>query len=130
TVALPSIQRALHFSTADLQWVLSAYTLTFGGLLLFGGRLGDVLGRRRMFVFGLLLFAGASLAGGIATTSAWLVAARAVPGCRAADRAATALSLIGDTFEEGPARTRAMGVYAAMSGAGSAIGLLVGGVLT
>src|SRR6476659_5293360 len=130
TVALPSIQRALHFSTADLQWVLSAYTLTFGGLLLFGGRLGDVLGRRRMFVFGLLLFAGASLAGGLATTSAWLVAARAVQGCGAAIAAPTALSLIGDTFEEGPARTRAMGVYAAMSGAGSAIGLLLGGVLT
>ena len=130
TVALPSIQRSLHFSTADLQWVLSAYTLTFGGLLLFGGRLGDVLGRRRMFVFGLLLFSGASLAGGLATTSAWLVVARAVQGCGAAIAAPTALSLIGDTFEEGPARTRAMGVYAAMSGAGSAIGLLVGGVLT
>jgi EmrB/QacA subfamily drug resistance transporter len=130
TVALPSIQRSLHFSTADLQWVLSAYTLTFGGLLLFGGRLGDVLGRRRMFVFGLLLFSGASLAGGVATTSAWLVVARAVQGCGAAIAAPTALSLIGDTFAEGPARTRAMGVYAAMSGAGSAIGLLVGGVLT
>jgi EmrB/QacA subfamily drug resistance transporter len=130
TVALPSIQRSLHFSTPDLQWVLSAYTLTFGGLLLFGGRLGDVLGRRRMFVVGLLLFSGASLAGGLATTSAWLVAARAVQGCGAAIAAPTALSLIGDTFEEGPARTRAMGVYAAMSGAGSALGLLLGGVLT
>lgn len=130
TVALPSIQRSLHFSPADLQWVLTAYTLTFGGLLLFGGRLGDVLGRRRMFVFGLLLFTGASLAAGVATTSAWLVAARAVQGCAAAIAAPTALSLIGDTFEEGPARTRAMGVYAAMSGAGSAIGLLLGGVLT
>jgi EmrB/QacA subfamily drug resistance transporter len=130
TVALPSIQRSLHFSTADLQWVLSAYTLTFGGLLLFGGRLGDVLGRRRMFVAGLLLFSGASLAGGLATTSAWLVAARAVQGCGAAIAAPTALALIGDTFEEGSARTRAMGVYAAMSGAGSALGLLLGGVLT
>jgi EmrB/QacA subfamily drug resistance transporter len=130
TVALPSIQRSLHFSTANLQWVLSAYTLTFGGLLLFGGRLGDVFGRRRMFVVGLLLFSGASLAGGLATTSAWLIAARAVQGCAAAIAAPTALSLIGDAFEEGPARTRAMGVYAAMSGAGSAIGLLLGGVLT
>src|ERR1700757_3814712 len=130
TVALPSIQRSLHFSTADLQWVLSAYTLTFGGLLLFGGRLGDVLGRRRMFVAGLLLFSGASLAGGLATTSAWLVAARAVQGCGAAIAAPTALSLIGDTFKEGPARTRAMGVYAAMSGAGGALGLLLGGALT
>jgi EmrB/QacA subfamily drug resistance transporter len=130
TVALPSIQRSLHFSTADLQWVLSAYTLTFGGLLLFGGRLGDVLGRRRMFVVGLLLFSGASLAGGLATSSAWLVAARAVQGCGAAVAAPTALALIGDTFQEGPARTRAMGVYAAMSGAGGAIGLLLGGALT
>jgi predicted MFS family arabinose efflux permease len=130
TVALPSIQRSLHFSTADLQWVISAYTLTFGGLLLFGGRLGDVLGRRRMFVAGLLVFSCASLAGGLATTSAWLVAARAVQGCGAAVAAPTALSLIGDTFEEGPTRTRAMGVYAAMSGAGGALGLLLGGVLT
>jgi EmrB/QacA subfamily drug resistance transporter len=130
TVALPSIQRSLHFSTADLQWVLSAYTLTFGGLLLFGGRLGDVFGRRRMFIVGLVLFSGASLAGGLATTSGWLVAARAVQGCGAAIAAPTALALIGDSFEEGPARTRAMGVYAAMSGAGSAIGLLLGGLLT
>jgi EmrB/QacA subfamily drug resistance transporter len=130
TVALPSIQRSLHFSTADLQWVISAYTLTFGGLLLFGGRLGDVFGRRRMFVAGLLVFSCASLAGGLATTSAWLVAARAFQGCGAAVAAPTALSLIGDTFEEGPTRTRAMGVYAAMSGAGGALGLLLGGVLT
>src|SRR5258707_157364 len=124
TVALPSIQRSLHFSTADLQWVLSAYTLTFGGLLLFGGRLGDVFGRRRMFVAGLLLFSGASLACGLATTSALLVAARAVQGCGAAIAAPTALALIGDTFAEGAARTRAMGVYAAISGAGGPLGLL------
>ena len=130
TVALPSIQRSLHFSTADLQWVLSAYTLTFGGLLLFGGRLGDVFGRRRMFVVGLLAFSAASLAGGFATSSAWLVAARAVQGFGAAIAAPTALALIGDTFEEGAARTRAMGVYAAMSGAGGALGLLLGGALT
>src|SRR5689334_18579739 len=130
TVALPSIQRSLNFSTADLQWVLSAYTLTFGGLLLFGGRLGDVLGRRRMFVVGLLLFSGASLAGGLATTSAWLIAARAVQGCGAAIAAPTALALIGDNFEEGAPRTRAMGIYAAMSGAGGALGLLLGGLLT
>src|SRR5689334_791714 len=130
TVALPSIQRSLHFSTADLQWVLSAYTLTFGGLLLLGGRLGDVLGRRRMFVVGLLLFSGASLAGGLATTSAWLIAARAVQGCGAAIAAPTALALIGDNFEEGAPRTRAMGIYAAMSGAGGALGLLLGGLLT
>jgi EmrB/QacA subfamily drug resistance transporter len=130
TVALPSIQKSLHFSPSDLQWVISAYTLAFGGLLLFGGRLGDVLGRRRVFVAGLLAFSAGSLAGGLATSSAWLVCARAFQGAGAAVAAPTALSLIGDTFPEGPPRTRAMGVYAAMSGAGSAVGLLLGGVLT
>jgi EmrB/QacA subfamily drug resistance transporter len=129
-VALPSIQRALHFSTANLQWIVTAYTLTFGGLLLLGGRLGDVFGRRRMFVFGLVVFSLASLAGGLATTSGFLIAARAVQGIGAAIAAPTALALIGDTFPEGPARTRATGVYAAMSGAGGAIGLLLGGILT
>jgi EmrB/QacA subfamily drug resistance transporter len=130
TVALPSIQRALHFSIANLQWIVTAYTLTFGGLLLLGGRLGDVLGRRRMFVFGLVVFSLASLFGGLATTSGWLIAARALQGVGGAIAAPTALALIGDTFPEGPARTRAMGIYAAMSGAGGAIGLLLGGILT
>ena len=130
TVALPSMRRALHFSTVDLQWVISAYTLAFGGLLLLGGRLGDVLGRRRMFVLGLGVFSLASLAGGIATSSAWLIAARALQGAGGAIAAPTALALVGDTFPEGPARTRALGVYAAMSGAGGAIGLLLGGILT
>jgi EmrB/QacA subfamily drug resistance transporter len=130
TVALPSIQHALHFSSANLEWVISGYTLAFGGLLLLGGRLGDVLGRRRMFVLGLAVFSLGSLAGGLATTSAWLIASRAVQGIGGAIAAPTALALIGDTFPEGPSRTRAMGVYAAMSGAGSAIGLLLGGVLT
>src|SRR5580765_6238840 len=129
-VALPSIQRALHFSTANLQWIVTAYTLTFGGLLLLGGRLGDVFGRRRMFVFGLALFSVASLVGGLATTGAWLIAARAVQGIGGAIAAPTALALIGDTFPEGPARTRATGIYAAMSGAGGAVGLLLGGILT
>ena len=130
TVALPSIQGALHFSPENLQWILTAYTLTFGGLLLLGGRLGDVLGRRRMFVFGLVVFSLASLAGGLATNSAWLIAARALQGVGGAIAAPTALALIGDTFPEGPARTRAMGIYGAMSGAGGAIGLLLGGILT
>ena len=130
TVALPSMRRALHFSTVDLQWVISAYTLAFGGLLLLGGRLGDVLGRRRMFVLGLGVFSLASLAGGIATSSAWLIAARALQGAGGAIAAPTALALVGDTFPEGPARTQALGVYAAMSGAGGAIGLLLGGILT
>jgi len=130
TVALPSIQRALHFSPANLEWVISGYTLAFGGLLLLGGRLGDVLGRRRVFVLGLAVFSLGSLAGGLATTSGWLIASRAVQGIGGAIAAPTALSLIGDTFPEGPSRTRAMGVYAAMSGAGGALGLLLGGILT
>ena len=130
TVALPSIQRALHFSTANLQWIITAYTLTFGGLLLLGGRLGDVFGRRRMFVFGLAVFSLASFVGGLATTATWLIAARAVQGIGGAIAAPTALALIGDTFPEGPARTRATGIYAAMSGAGGAVGLLLGGILT
>jgi EmrB/QacA subfamily drug resistance transporter len=130
TVALPSIQKSLHFAPSDLQWVISAYTLAFGGLLLFGGRLGDVFGRRRVFVGGLAAFSLGSLFGGLATSSAWLVCARAFQGAGAAVAAPTALSLIGDTFPEGPERTRAMGVYAAMSGAGSAVGLLLGGILT
>src|SRR5438552_2396401 len=130
TVALPSIQKALHFSTANLQWIVTAYTLTFGGLLLLGGRLGDVFGRRRMFVCGLVVFSLASFVGGLATTSGWLIAARAVQGLGGAIAAPTALALIGDTFPEGPARTRATGVYAAMSGAGGAVGLLLGGILT
>jgi EmrB/QacA subfamily drug resistance transporter len=130
TVALPSIQRALHFSPANLEWVISGYTLAFGGLLLLGGRLGDVLGRRRMFVLGLAVFSLGSLAGGLATTSGWLIASRAVQGVGGAIAAPTALALIGDTFPEGLSRTRAMGVYAAMSGAGGALGLLLGGILT
>jgi EmrB/QacA subfamily drug resistance transporter len=130
TVALPSIQDALHFSTANLQWIVTAYTLTFGGLLLLGGRLGDVFGRRRMFMFGLVVFSLASFVGGLATTSGWLIAARAVQGIGGAIAAPTALALIGDTFPEGPERTRATGIYAAMSGAGGAVGLLLGGILT
>jgi EmrB/QacA subfamily drug resistance transporter len=130
TVALPSIQGALHFSTANLQWIVTAYTLTFGGLLLLGGRLGDVFGRRRMFMFGLVVFSLASFAGGLATNPGWLIAARAVQGVGGAIAAPTALALIGDTFPEGPARTRATGIYAAMSGAGGAVGLLLGGILT
>jgi EmrB/QacA subfamily drug resistance transporter len=130
TVALPSIRTALHFSAVNLEWTISAYTLAFGGFLLLGGRLGDVFGRRRMFIVGISIFTLASLAGGFATTSAWLIAMRAIQGIGGAISAPTALALIGETFPEGPSRTRAMGVYAAMSGAGGAVGLLLGGILT
>jgi EmrB/QacA subfamily drug resistance transporter len=106
-----------------------SYALTFGGLLLLGGRAGDLLGRRRMFIIGLLLFSAASLAGGLATSPAWLLAARAVQGAGGAIVAPTALALIAATFPEGPPRSRAMGVYAAMSVAGSSVGLLAGGLL-
>jgi len=129
-VALPHIQRALGFSGSGLEWVVNAYALTFGGLLLLGGRAGDILGRRRVFVAGILLFAVASLLGGLATSEAWLLGARALQGVGAAVVAPTALSLITTTFPEGPPRNRAMGVYAAMSIGGAAVGLLAGGVLT
>jgi EmrB/QacA subfamily drug resistance transporter len=129
-VALPHIQSALGFSGANLEWVVNAYALAFGGLLLLGGRSGDLLGRRRIFIFGILLFSLASLLGGFATDQAWLLAARAVQGIGGAFAAPTALSLIAVTFPEGPPRNRAMGVYAAMSVAGGAVGLLLGGLLT
>src|SRR5439155_13896478 len=129
-VALPHIQRALDFSGSGLEWVVNAYALTFGGLLLLGGRAGDLLGRRKMFIAGLLLFSAASLAGGFATSQAFLLTARAVQGAGGALVAPAALSLITTTFPEGPPRTRAFGVYAAMSIAGGAIGLIGGGLLT
>jgi EmrB/QacA subfamily drug resistance transporter len=129
TVAQPRIQTALGFSGSGLEWVTNAYALAFGGLLLLGGRAGDLLGRRRMFVAGLLLFSAASLAGGLATSQAWLLAARAVQGAGGAIVAPTALALIATTFPEGPPRNRAMGVYASMSGVGGAVGLIAGGLL-
>lgn len=129
-VALPHIQRALGFSGNGLEWVVTAYAVTFGGLLLLGGRSGDLLGRRRIFIVGLLLFSGASLLGGFATSAAWLLAARALQGVGGAMVAPTALALITTTFPEGPQRNRAMGVYAAMSGGGAAVGLVAGGLLT
>jgi EmrB/QacA subfamily drug resistance transporter len=129
TVALPHIQTALGFSGSGLEWVVNAYALTLGGLLLLGGRAGDLLGRRRMFVAGLLLFSAASLAGGFATSAAWLLAARAVQGVGGAIVAPAALALIATTFPEGPRRSRAMGVYSAMSVAGTVVGLIAGGLL-
>jgi len=129
-IALPSIQKALGFSNTGLSWVLNAYILTFGGLLLLGGRAGDILGRRRMFMVGIGIFAGASLLGGFATTQAWLLGARVLQGVGGAIAAPTALSLVTTTFPQGPERNRAFGVYASVSGAGAAIGLILGGVLT
>jgi EmrB/QacA subfamily drug resistance transporter len=129
-IALPHIREALNFSTTSLSWVLNAYTLTFGGFLLLGGRAGDILGRRRVFIAGILLFSLASLLGGLATTSGWLLAARALQGVGAAIASPTALALITTNFAEGPQRNRAFGVFAAVSGSGAAIGLLAGGMLT
>ena len=129
-VALPHIKDALGFSDNGLEWVVNAYALTFGGFLLLGGRAGDILGRRRVFIVGIILFAAASLAGGFATSQAWLLTARAIQGVGGAIVAPTALSLVTTTFPEGPRRNRAMGVYAAMSIGGAAVGLLAGGVLT
>ncbi|MGA5900323.1 MFS transporter [Streptomyces venetus] len=129
-VALPHMQQALGFSGTGLEWVVNAYAVTFGGLLLLGGRAGDILGRRRVFVFGLLLFSAASLLGGFATSQWWLLTARAVQGAGGAVIAPTALALITTNFPEGRARNRAFSVYAAMAGAGSAVGLLLGGILT
>jgi EmrB/QacA subfamily drug resistance transporter len=129
-VALPHIQDALHFSGTNLEWVVNAYTLAFGGLLLLGGRSGDLLGRRRIFMAGIALFALASLAGGFADNQAWLLTARVIQGIGGALAAPTSLSLIAVTFPEGKERNRAMGVYAGVSIAGAAIGLIAGGLLT
>ena len=129
-VALPHIQRALGFSGTGLEWVVNAYAITFGGLLLLGGRAGDILGRRRVFVSGLLLFSAASLLGGFATSQWWLLTARAVQGVGGAVIAPTALALISTNFPQGAERNRAFSVYAAMAGAGAAAGLVLGGLLT
>ncbi|MFD7405349.1 MFS transporter [Streptomyces sp. NPDC059866] len=129
-IALPHIQTALEFSTTDLTWVVSAYTLTFGGLLLLGARAGDILGRRRVFMAGILLFTFASLLGGIAQEPWQLLAARALQGVGGAIASPTSLALITTTFAEGPERNRAFGVFAAVSAGGGAIGLLAGGMLT
>ena len=129
-VALPSIQRELHFAAADLEWVVNAYAIAFGGLLLLGGRAGDLFGRRRMFVTGALLFTAGSMAGGLAPSSGLLVAARAAQGVGAAILAPTALSLLAATFPQGAQRNRALGVYSAVSAGGGGIGLLMGGIIT
>jgi EmrB/QacA subfamily drug resistance transporter len=129
-VALPSIKDALGFSQESLQWVLNAYTLTFGGLMLLGGRLADVLGRRRLFMIGMLLFAGASLAAGLAGSEAALITARAVQGVGAAIISPAALSILSNTFAEGKERNTALGIWGAVAGIGGAAGVFLGGLLT
>ena len=129
-VALPSIGRALDFSQDNLSWVVNAYTLTFGGFLLLGGRLADLLGRRMIFMVGLGLFSAASLLGGLAQSDTWLIAARAAQGLGAALISPAALSLITTIFSEGAERNRALGVWGAVAGSGGAAGVLLGGVLT
>jgi EmrB/QacA subfamily drug resistance transporter len=131
TIALPSAQHALHISTANRQWVITAYTLAFGGFLLLGGRIADYWGRKRVFVVGLLGFAGASALGGLAVDQAMLFAARALQGGFAALMAPAALSILTITFQhDAKERAQAFGAYGAVSGAGGAIGVLLGGVLT
>ena len=129
-IALPTIGDALDFSQDDLSWVVNAYVLTFGGFLLLGGRLADLLGRRRVFMAGLVLFALASLAGGFAQNDIQLIVARAVQGLGAAIVSPAALSIITVTFKEGAERNKALGAWGAVAGSGGAVGVLLGGVLT
>ena len=129
-VALPSIGRELDFAQGDLSWVINSYTLFFGGFLLLGGRLADLLGRRRMFIWGMWLFALASLAGGLAQSDIWLIVARAVQGLGAALISPAALAIVTTTFAEGSERNRALGVWGAVAGSGGAAGVLLGGILT
>jgi EmrB/QacA subfamily drug resistance transporter len=129
-IALPSAQQALHFSTDDRQWIITAYALTFGSLLLLGGRLGDLFGRKWTFVAGLLGFAGASALGGLAPSFGVLVAARALQGSFGALLAPSALSLLTITFHNSPDRPKAFGIFSAIAASGTSVGLLLGGVLT
>src|SRR5213592_1253700 len=129
-VALPSIKSDLHFSDTNLQWVITAYAILFGGALLLGGRLADLLGRRRLFIAGLALFAVSSLLCGLAWSEASLIALRAVQGLGGALLAPAALSLLMTTFTEGRERNLALGIYGAASGSGAAAGVLLGGLLT
>ena len=129
-IALPTIQEDLHFSQADLQWVVNSYTLLFGGFLLLGGRAADIVGRKKIFIAGTILFSVASLLNGLATSSGMLIAFRALQGLGAALVSPAALSIITTTFPEGPERTKALGVWSAIAAGGGAIGLLLGGILT
>src|SRR5437762_10695276 len=129
-VALPSIKTDLHFSQENLQWVITAYAILFGGVLLLGGRLADLFGRRRLFVVGLVVFAISSLLSGLAWSEASLIGFRALQGLGGALLAPAALSLLMTTFAEGRERNLALGIYGAASGSGAAAGVLLGGLLT
>ncbi|MGA2012062.1 MAG: MFS transporter [Solirubrobacteraceae bacterium] len=129
-IALPSVQRGLHFSAANLQWIVNGYTLIFGGFLLLGGRAADLIGRKRLFIAGVILFTLASLLNGLAQTSGTLIAGRALQGLGGALVSPAALSIVTTTFSDGAARTKALGVWSAIAAGGSAVGLLMGGVLT
>jgi EmrB/QacA subfamily drug resistance transporter len=129
-IALPSIAHGLHFSTTGLSWVLNAYTLTFGGLLLLGGRAGDILGRRRVFGAGIILFTAASLAGGLAQSAGWLLAARAAQGVGGAIASPAVLAMVTASFADGRERARALGIYTAVVMGGGSLGLVLGGVIT
>src|SRR6187455_3890955 len=128
-VALPSIQKDLGLSESNLQWIVNAYALTFGGFLLLGGRAGDLIGRKRVFLAGLVLFTAASLLCGLANGEAWLIIARGAQGLGAALVSPAALSIVTTTFREGPERTKALGVWAAIAVGGGAVGLVLGGFL-
>jgi EmrB/QacA subfamily drug resistance transporter len=129
-VALPTIGEKLHFSRGNLQWVITAYALTFGGFLLLSGRAADLLGRRRVFVAGVILFSSASLVCGLANTEGLLIGARAVQGIGGAIVSASALSIVSTMFIEGSERNKALGIWGALGGSGAAVGVLLGGVLT
>src|ERR671932_2028731 len=129
-VAMPTIERALHFSPADLQWIVNAYTLVFGGFLLLGGRAADLFGTQRLFIAGLVVFTGASLVNGVATSSGMLVGGRALQGLGAALVSPAALAIVTRTFAEGRERTKALGIWSAIAAGGGAAGLLLGGMLT
>jgi EmrB/QacA subfamily drug resistance transporter len=129
-VALPSIAKALHFSQDDLQWVVTAYAITFGGFLLLGGRAADLFGRRRVFLVGVVVFTAASFACGLASSENVLIISRAVQGLGAAIISPAALSIVMTTFEEGKERNKALGIWGAMGGSGAAVGVLAGGILT
>ena len=129
-VSLPTIEHALHFSPTGLQWIVNAYTLVFGGFLLLGGRASDLFGTQRLFIAGLVIFTGASLVNGVATSSGMLIGGRALQGLGAALVSPAALAIVTRTFSDGAERTKALGVWSAIAAGGGAAGLLLGGVLT